>query len=74
MRFHVRYHVVQGIDESHPKFLSILSTDGEFRIHTVALKKGERASLLEDLRMGTKQARASSPTAPQGRQEDSKPA
>jgi hypothetical protein len=62
----VPFASIRGIDEAHSKFIGISTGDGEFRVNTALLKTGERASLLVDLRMGTKQARVSSPTAPQG--------
>jgi hypothetical protein len=51
------FAAIRGIDETHSKFLRVSTTDGDVRIPTGVLGKGERVSLLDDLRMGTKQPR-----------------
>jgi uncharacterized membrane protein YjjP (DUF1212 family) len=53
----VLFSAIRGIDETHSKFVRVSTTGGDVRIPTGVLGKGERVSLLDDLRMGTKQSR-----------------
>jgi hypothetical protein len=56
----IPFSAVRGIDESHSKFVRLSTDDDDLRISTAVLSKGERDSLIDDLRMGAKQARATS--------------